>query len=57
MQTITSARVSELFTQLRPVLGERDWRLVGAAVARFGSYQEFLDYLAATGAVPPPVTQ
>ncbi len=34
METITSARVSELFTQLRPVLGERDWRLVGAAVAR-----------------------
>ena len=34
MQMITSARVSELFTQLRPVLGERDWRLVGAAVAR-----------------------
>jgi hypothetical protein len=34
MQTITSARVSELFKQLRPVLGERDWRLVGAAVAQ-----------------------
>jgi hypothetical protein len=34
MQTITSERVSELFTQLRPVLGERDWRLVGAAVAQ-----------------------
>jgi len=33
MQTVTSERLSKLFTQLRPVLGERDWRLVGAAVA------------------------
>jgi hypothetical protein len=34
MQTITSAGVRELFTQLRPVLAERVWRLLGAAVAR-----------------------
>ena len=34
MQEVTSERLTRLFTQLRPVLGERDWRLVGAAVAQ-----------------------
>ena len=33
MQAVTNERLTELFTQLRPVLGERDWRLVGAALA------------------------
>ena len=34
MREVTSERLTELFKQLRPVLGERDWRLVGAAVAQ-----------------------
>jgi len=34
MQAVTNERLAELFAQLRPVLGERDWRLVGAALAR-----------------------
>jgi len=33
MQEVASERLTQLFTRLRPVLGERDWRLVGAAVA------------------------
>ena len=34
MQEVTHERLTGLFNRLRPVLGERDWRLVGAAVAQ-----------------------
>jgi len=34
MQAVTNEQLTELFTQLRPVLRERDWRLVGASIAQ-----------------------
>ena len=33
METVTSERLGQLFSRLRPVLGEREWRLVGAGMA------------------------
>jgi DNA-binding phage protein len=34
MQEVTSEHLARVFAHLRPVLGERDWRLVGAALAQ-----------------------
>ena len=33
MEAVTNERLGQMLTQLRPVLRERDWRVVGGAVA------------------------